>query len=152
MKGIIKIFTFSLVFAIMFCALSYAESPNIQTLVDNFQKSTDLQRSQILKDILGKEISSSGLVSNAGEYDFFDIVDDIKGTYYQVSTDQQKTKNNIPYQIIYLFKDKDKVKDLDKGTNIQKDGKIVRIEDERLQIAVWILCADLTEKDKALIK
>jgi len=54
--------------------------------------------------------------------------------------------------VILLFKDKESVKDIDKGQSIQKDGKIIKIDDERLQIAVWLLCGDLSEKDKTLFK
>jgi len=132
--------------------LSYSATTEITDLVDTFQRSTDLQKSQILKDNLGKEFSAGGRVSNAGEYDFFDIVNDVKGLYYQVSTDQQKTKNNVPYQVIFLFKDQNKVKDIDKGQNFQKDGKIIRMEDERLQISVWLFCDELASQDKALLK
>ncbi len=143
---------FFLLFTLGVYRLSYSETVDIEGLVDNFQKATDLQREQILKDNLGKEIASSGMVANAGEYDFFDTVNDFKGTYYQVSLEQQKTKNNIPYQLIVLFKDKDKAKDINKGQFIQNSGKIIRILDERLQITVWIFCGDLTEADKALFR
>ncbi|MDP2904780.1 MAG: hypothetical protein Q8O22_00580, partial [Candidatus Omnitrophota bacterium] len=95
---------------------------------------------------------ASGIVSNAGEYDFFDTVNDIQGTYYQVITGQQLTKNNTPYQVIFLFKDKDKAQNVDRGQNIQKDGKIIKIDDERLQIALWIFCGDMSDKDAALFK
>ncbi len=131
---------------------AYAAAGDIAGLVDNFQKATDLQKDQIIADNSGKGTSAGGTVSNVGEYDFFDIVSDVKGTYYQVSTQQQMTKNNVPYQMIFLFKDKDLVKDISKGQDIQKDGRIIRITDERLQISVWILCGDLAEKDKALFK
>ncbi|MDP2924003.1 MAG: hypothetical protein Q8O30_09855 [Candidatus Omnitrophota bacterium] len=152
MKKMIKIFVFLLIFVFGMSNFSYSAAIGIGELVDNFQKATDLQKDQILNDNLGKEISGQGAVSNVGEYDFFDTVNDFKGTYYQVSTGQQKTKNGVPYQVILLFKDKESVKDIDKGQNIQKDGKIIRVTDERLQISVWLLCGELTEKDKALFK
>lgn len=152
MNKIIKLFVFFLIFVLSGVSFSYTKTIDIEELVDNFQKATDLQRDQILQDNLGKEISGAGTVSNAGEYDFFDTVNDIKGTYYQVSTQQQKTKNGTPYQVIFLFKDKDSVKDIDKGQSIAKDGKIVKVDDERLQIAVWLFCGDLAENDKALFK
>jgi hypothetical protein len=152
MKKIIKIFTFFLTFVLVVISFSYTAQMNIAELVDNFQKATDLQKNQILNDNLGKEISASGKVANVSEYDFFETVNDIKGTYYQVSTEQQKTSNGVPYQVILLFKDKESVKDIDKGQSIQKDGKIIKIDDERLQIAVWLLCGDLSEKDKTLFK
>jgi hypothetical protein len=130
-------------------AAAYAAT-DIEGLMDSFQKATDLQRQAIIKDNLNREISAAGKISNVGEYDFFDIVNDIKGTYYQVSLEQQKTKGNTPYQVIFLFKDRDKVKDLNKGQNFQKDGQVIRIIDERLQVSLWLFCGELTEADKAL--
>ncbi|MFA5090068.1 MAG: hypothetical protein WC510_03390 [Candidatus Omnitrophota bacterium] len=152
MKKIVKICVFLPFFVFGLGSISYPVTIGVGELVDNFQKATDLQRTQIVKDNLGKEISGNGTVSNVGEYDFFDTVNDLRGTYYQMSTEQQKTKNNVPYQLIFLFKDKDKVKDTDKGQIVQKEGKIIKITDERLQISVWLFCGELTENDKALFK
>ena len=131
---------------------TYCAALDITDLVESFQKSTDLQREQILKHNLGKQISAAGIVTNAGEYDYFDTVNYLKGTYYQVITGQQLTKNNVPYQVIFLFKDKDKAQNVDRGQNIQKDGLIIKIDDERLQIALWIFCGDMSDKDAALFK
>jgi len=152
MKKIIKIFLLSLVLICGVGSWSHAKTIDIEELIDTFQKATDLQKNQILQDNTGKEISASGIVANAGEYDFFDITNDIKGIYYQLETEQQKTKNGTPYQVRFLFKDKESVKDLDKGQNVTKDGKIIRILDERLQISLWLFCGDLTEKEQKLLK
>ena len=152
MKRITRNWMFLLAFILGITGVSYCAQMDIADLVDKFQNATDLQKDQILADNLGKEITAGGVVINAGEYDFFDTVNDIKGTYYQVGTEQQKTKNNTLYQLIFLFKDKDKAKDIDKGQLIQKDGSLIRITDERLQIAVWIFCGELTDSDKALFK
>ena len=152
MKKILLVCAFALAVILGLTKPSYSAAMDIEGLVDNFYKATDLQKVQVLKDNLGKEISSGGTVSNVGEYDFFDTANDLGGTYYQVSLTPQKTKNNVIYQLVFLFKNKDKVKDIDKGQNIQQSGKIIRILDERLQISVWIFCGELTEKDKALFK
>lgn len=152
MKKIIKTCALLLTLTFGIIGFSYAAATDIAELVDSFQKATDLQRDQILEDNLGKEVTASGTVSNVGEYDFFDVATDFKGAYYQVSLEQQKTKNNTPYQLIILFKDKDTVKDIDKGQGFQKDGKIIRINDERLQIAVWLFYGSLTEGDKTLFQ
>lgn len=150
MKKIIK--TYLLILTLIFAGagLLHAQTTDITGLVDSFQTATDLQRNDILRDNFGREVTASGMVSNVEEYSFFDVATDSKGIYYQVSLEQQKTKNNTPYQVILLFKDKDAAGDIDKGENLQKDGKIIRINDERLQIAVWLLYGDLTEDDKAL--
>ena len=152
MRKILVSCAFSLAVLLGVCSPSYSAAIDIEELVNNFYKATDLQKAQVLKDSLGKEVSCGGTVSNAGEYDFFDTTNDLGNTYYQVSIIPQKTKDNVTYQLVFLFKDKDKVKDIDKGQNIQQSGKIIRILDERLQISVWIFCGELTEKDKALFK
>ena len=152
MKKILLSCAFSLAVLLGLGGLSYSAAIDIEGLADNFYKATDLQKAQVLKDNLGQELSCGGTVSNAGEYDFFDTTNDFGGTYYQVSTVPQKTKNKITYQLVFLFKDKDKVKDINKGEKIQKDGKIIRILDERLQISVWLFCGELTEADKTLFK
>ncbi|MDO8663163.1 MAG: hypothetical protein Q7K98_08120 [Candidatus Omnitrophota bacterium] len=152
MKKILAVCAFFLIFILGACKFTYAETMDIGGLVDNFYKATDLQRDQILKDNLSKEVSAAGKVNNVGEYDLFDTTNDRKGTYYQITTEPQKTKNNVVYQLIFLFKDKAKAKDIDKGEDLQKDGKIIRIIDERLQISLWIFCGELAENDKALIK
>ncbi|MDD5166001.1 MAG: hypothetical protein PHQ57_01265 [Candidatus Omnitrophica bacterium] len=152
MNKLTGIVILSLVLIFGVCSLAYCQAIDIAKLVDDFQSATDLQKDQILKDNLGGNISASGIISNAGEYDFFDTANDFKGTYYQVLTEQQKTNKNTPYQLIFLFKDKNEVQDMNKGTKIQKDGQIIRILDERLQISVWLFCGDLSEDDKALLK
>jgi hypothetical protein len=152
MKKLMISIIFSLLFALCISAPGYSAAAEMTSIVDKFQKATDLQRDQMLKDLLSTDISAEGTVANVSVYDFFDIVNDIKGMYYQVATEVQKSKNNTPYQVVFLFKDKEKVKNFDKGQRIQKDGKIIRILDERLQITVWLLCGDLTDSDKALFK
>ncbi len=144
-------------FLFMLCALlissfSYAAQLAVENIIDDFQKATSLQKAQISADSTGKEISASGQVNNVQVYNSFDTANDVGATYYQVTTEQLKTKNNSPYQVIFLFKDKDKVKDLEKGQNIQKDGKIIRLEDERLQTSLWIFCGEITAADKILFK
>lgn len=152
MKKILVVYAFSLAVILGLNIPAYPAAADIEGLVDSFYKATDLQRTQILKDNMDRDISAKGTVSNAGEYDFFDTVNDIGNTYYQVATLPQKTKNNVNYQLVFLFKDKDKVKDIDKGQKIQKEGKVIRVLDERLQISVWIFCGELTDSDKALFK
>ena len=136
----------------LFYSFSYCETKDINSLVDDFQSATDLQKEKILSDNIGKDIFAKGTVANAGEYDFFNTTEDIKGTYYQVLTSQQKTKNNTPYQVIFLFRDKAKASDVSKGQDLQSNGKIIRISDERLQISVWLFCGDLSDEEINLFR
>lgn len=152
MKKLLVAGVFSSILFLAAGKCSYAETTFIAGLIDNFHKATDLQREQILKDNLGKEVAASGKVSNVGEYDFYDMASDIKGTYYQAVTVPQRTEANVVYQLIFLFKDKDKAKDINKGQEIRKDCKIIRILDERLQITVWLFYGEMDEGDNALMK
>ncbi len=145
------------ILVLLICSLisyspSYCETADIKNIVDSFQNATDLQRERLLTDNVGKEITASGIVTNAGEYDFFNTTEDLRGTYYQVITAQQKTENGVPYQVTFLFRDKDKASDINKGQAFQQSGKIIKISDERLQIALWIFCNDLTDKEKILFR
>ncbi|MFA6349960.1 MAG: hypothetical protein WCY12_03430 [Candidatus Omnitrophota bacterium] len=132
--------------------LSYAETVDIPKLVENFKNSTDLQRTAMINETIGKETTASGKVINAEEYDLFDTTNDVKGTFYRVSTEAQKTPNNTAYQVYFLFKDKDKAAGFSKGENITKDGKVMQINDERLLVSVWVYCAELNDTDKVLFR
>ena len=135
-----------------FASLSYCESVNIEELVDQYKHATDLQRQDLEKNFIGKKIDASGKVENVGAYDFFDISNDTSGKYYKVLTEQQVTLNKVPYQIVFLYKDRDSVKDIDRGQTMEKKGNIVKIVDERLQIAVWIYNGTLTDRERELFK
>ncbi len=152
MNKITRIVIFTVLYITCISGLSFCEPINIAQLVDDFKNATDLQRTQIVNNNVGKELSASGKVVNVEEYDLFDTTNDVKGEFYRVSTETQKTSGSTPYQVYFMFKDKDKVADITKGENITKDGKIMQINDERLLISVWIFCAELNETDKVLFK
>ncbi|MBM3243511.1 MAG: hypothetical protein FJZ12_01575 [Candidatus Omnitrophica bacterium] len=141
-----------LILPVLIYSHCFCQRIDIEGLVDEYRKSTDIQKTKVFSDNKGKEITASGIVDNAGVYDFFNSTENIKNTYYQITTKQQKTKANTPYQVIFLFKDRDKVDSVNKDEAFQAGGKIIRLTDERLQIAVWILCAELSDKDKALFQ
>ncbi len=133
-------------------SIGYCADVNIGELVDQYKHATDLQRQELEKNFIGKTISASGTVENVGQYDFFDISNDSGGVYYKVLLQQQETINKVPYQIVLLYKDKDAVKDINRGQMMEKEGNIVKIVDERLQIAVWIYNGVLTERERELFK
>ena len=144
---------FSLFVTILLVASSgYCADVNIGELVDQYKHATDLQRQELEKNFIGKKISAVGTVENVGQYDFFDISNDISGIYYKVLLQQELTQNKIPYQIVFLYKDRDAVKDIDRGQAMEKEGNIVKIVDERLQIAVWIYNGELTDRERQLFK
>lgn len=130
--------------------LAYCDSITIGELVDQYKHATDVQRQELEKNFLGKKMNASGMIENVGEYNFFDVNTDTGENYYKVMTRQQDTAGKTPYQVFFLYKDKGKIKDMNKGDGIEKEGTIINIVDERLQIAVWLYEDDLTSKDKQL--
>jgi len=131
---------------------SYGASISIGELVDQYQHATDLQKRELEKNFIGKTISAGGTVENVAEYNFFDINTDTGQTYYRVITRQQETAAKTPYQVVFMYKDKEKLKDLSKGEAISKEGIMINIVDERLQISVWIYEDALTSRDRELFK
>ena len=131
---------------------SYCAGTSIGELVDQYQHATDLQKQELERNFIGKKIMGSGLVENVGEYNFFDINTDAGEQYYRVITRQQETAGKTPYQVIFMYKDKEKLKNISKGEEMNKEGTIINIVDERLQISVWIYEDELTAKDRELFK
>lgn len=131
---------------------SYCAEIGIGELVDQYQHATDLQKRDLEKNFIGKKITGSGIVENVGEYNFFDINNDTGEKYYRVIMRQQETIGGTPYQVIFMYKDKEKVKDLSRGEEMDKEGTLINLVDERLQISVWIYEDDLTSKDRELFK
>ena len=143
MKNLIKRFFLTILFFFTFSA--FAQGNPITDLADKFVQATDLARAQIKQDYVGKEIEVEGVIFNVEDYNFFDEKKDNTEKYYRVTTDVQKTPNNVSYQVVFLYKDLEKVKDLVRGGKIEKTGKIVKIIDEGLQISIWILDGELTD-------
>jgi len=140
--------------AVMLSMVSYSYCANIDIgqLVDQYQHATDVQKQELEKDFIGTRITGRGVIDNVGEYNFFDINTDTGETYYRVITRQQETAGKTPYQVIFIYKDKDKIKTLSKDESIEKEGTLINIVDERLQIAVWIYEDELTSRDRELFK
>lgn len=138
--------------ALAISSAGYCEKIDMAELVDQYKHATDLQRDELTKQFTGKRIAGSGIVENVGEYDFFDISNDTGGKYYKVLTRQQETASKAPYQVVFLYKDKDKVQGINRGEPIEKEGNIIKLEDERLQIAVWIYDGELTSRERDLFK
>lgn len=131
---------------------SYGAGIDIGELVDQYQHATDVQKQELEKKFLGKRIAGRGIVENAGEYNFFDTNTDTGEKYYRAITRQQETAGKTPYQVIFMYKDKSRVTDVSRGETMEKEGTLINIADERLQIAVWIYEDELTPKDRELFK
>lgn len=131
---------------------SYCAQISIGELVDQYQHATDLQKKDLEKNFIGKQITASGTVDNVAEYNFFDINTDTGEKYYRVITRQQETAGKTPYQVIFMYKDKSKITDVSRGETMEKEGTLINLVDERLQISVWIYEDGLTQKDKELFQ
>jgi hypothetical protein len=143
-----------LTIAIILSLVPYAHCANItvEELVDQYQHATDLQKRELEKKYIGGMISASGVIENVGEYNFFDINTDTGQQYYRVITRQQDTAAKTTYQIVFMYGNAQKLKDLSRGEQISREGVIINIVDERLQISVWIYEDELTAKDRLLFK
>ncbi len=146
-----KIFLMSMI-VLLAASCAYCANLTIKEVVDQYKHATDLQRRELEKSFTGKRISVSGTVENVDQYDFFDITNDTGGIYYKVLLQQQLTLNMVPYQIVLLYKDKDTVRDINRGQALEREGNIIKIVDERLQIAVWLYNGELTERERELFK
>lgn len=140
--------------ALMLSMVSYSYCANIDIgqLVDQYQHATDVQKQELEKNFMGTRITGRGVIDNVGEYNFFDINTDTGERYYRVITRQQETAGKTPYQVIFIYKDKDKIKSLSRDESIEKEGTLINIVDERLQISVWIYEDELTSRDRELFK
>lgn len=138
--------------ALLISSASYCATIDIGELIDQYKHATDVQRQELEKNYLGKTISGSGVIENVGQYDFFDINTDTGEKYYKVLTQQQETVGKTPYQVVFLYKDKSKVIDMARGEHIEKEGTIINIIDERLEISIWLYEDELTSRDKELFQ
>jgi len=142
MKHIVKNIFVVLFLAGIILSSSWCEAIEIEGLVNRYKKATDIQRTEIKKTCKGQEILASGTVKNAGEYNFFDEQNDIKTSFYRVVTEVQKTPQGVPYQISLLYKNVSSVKRLNKGQEIKKYGRLWKLVDDGLWIAVWLYGED----------
>jgi len=122
---------------------SWCGAVEIDELADRYREATDIQRNEIEKVVRGQEILVTGMVKNAGEYNFFDEQNDIRKSFYRVVTDVQKTPQGTPYQISLLYKNANSVKRLSKGEPIKKYGRLWKLADDGLWISVWLYGEDV---------
>jgi len=118
-----------LIVAIVLSMASYAYCADMSMaeLVDQYQHATDMQKRELEKNFLGKKITGRGTVENVGEYNFFDINTDTGENYYRVITRQQETAGKTPYQVTFMYKDKDKIKDISRGEAMEEEGTLINI-------------------------
>jgi len=127
-----------------------AQVSDVATLIDQYKQATDLKRAEIVKDNFGKDFPASGTVANVEEYNFFNEKKDLSKQYFRVTAETQNTSGNNAYQLNFLFKDLNAVKDIAKGQKIQESAKIIKIIDERLQVSLWLYVGELSPEEKEL--
>jgi len=151
---IIRYKLLTLSFAILLpltCCLAF-QLLDADDLINRFSKATDIQKEEIVSEVFGQETVAGGVVVNADEYNFFDEKKDLTAKYYRVTTLPQKTDAGVKYELIFLFKDKLTAEKLTKGEIIEFAGNIIKLVDQRLQIDLWLYCAEITPQEEELFK
>ena len=131
---------------------SYCGPIEIPQFVDQFKAATDLQRQEMRKSTFNKEAVGSGLVANVDDYDLYDEANDIRWKYYRVTTNVQSSADGTPYRIIVLYKDKNKVKDINRGQKMETSGNVMKIDDEHMQISVWLHDGPITPGEERVLR
>ncbi|MBC8436601.1 MAG: hypothetical protein H8D90_01770 [Candidatus Omnitrophica bacterium] len=145
LRGIFLVLFFT---GVIFC-FAYAQELQVDAIVDEFKEATDVQRQQLRDYYRDREIIGFGTVDNVREYNTFDEVNDIERRYYEIISVIQKTAKGNPYKVIFLYKNLNKVKGINKGQVIERSANILRIIDDRLWISVWLYEGELTPEEKA---
>jgi len=96
--------------------------------------------------------NGGGTVKNVEEWKTFDEKTDTGEHYYKITTEPKKTADGIPYEILVFYKDKAKVRDINKGEEIKVEGRFLKILNQRLILSVWIYGEELTAADKEKFK
>jgi len=135
-------------FIAMTAPCSYCETITIDELVNQFSHATDVQKAQLEKHYRYEKLNVDGIIKNVEPWDTFDEKTDVGRHYFKVVTEPKKTADGIPYEILVFYKNRDKVKALDKGQEIRLESAYLKIIDQRLIYSVWVYAEDLTPEVK----
>lgn len=145
------LFTASALFVIS-PVTSYCGPIEIPKLVDQFKAATDLQRREIRNNAFNKEAVGSGLVANVDSYDLYDEANDTRWKYYRATTEVQNSADGNPYRIVVLYKDNNRVKDVNRGQKMETSGNVMKIDDEHMQISVWLHDGAITPGEERVLR
>jgi len=126
---------------LFFILLSFKSNAatSVESLVDKFVSLTEIQQKSYAEKIEGSiTVYGSGEIEDVAYPSWLDIYKEAKG-YYRVVIKPQETSNGNLYDIVFLFKDLDKIKDFNKGDKIRKAGKLLKIINWGMWVSVWIL-------------
>lgn len=131
---------------------AYSQELEMAQVVEQFRQATDVQRDELCDFYKDKQILGSGTVENVREYNTFDEANDIERNYYEVITNLQKTPQGSPYKVIFLYKSRDKIKDISRGQIMERRAGILRVIDDRLWTSVWLYEGEFSPEEKAQFK
>lgn len=131
-------------------SLSYCASITVDELITQYNKATDLQRTQILGDYQYKTISVSGIVENVEEWDIFDERNQVKKTFYRVTTQSTQIDPTNYYNVSIFYKDRAEADKLNRGQVINIEGILVKIITEPGSFSIWVYPGEISEEDKIM--
>lgn len=125
---------------VCFCCISgaYAREIRVEDLVDEFMLFTEVQQAMFEERYVGETIVASGVVQDVERPSTTDKVTAIEGKYYKVTTKAADTPDNNRYKVIFCYEDIEKAKRLNKGEQIENEGRLLDIINWKLYVAVWI--------------
>ncbi|MBI4708065.1 MAG: hypothetical protein HY761_09100 [Candidatus Omnitrophica bacterium] len=137
-------------FLFLLPVFSFCQTMNVDDLIGQYSKATEIERGQIEDTYRYKEISSNVTIKDVIDWATFDERTDKGEHFYKVVTEPQMSKAGIPYGILIFFKDKNKVEQFVKGQKIETTGSLIKIVDEVGSFSVWLYAGGLTPEDKIM--
>lgn len=134
------------------CGDSYCEPMEAEELTDRYYNATDVQRKIFGQKYRAQPVVVSAKVKDVKEEDTFDVVNDVKRRYYKVTTEPQNTPAGNSFSAVIIYKDIDSVTNIDRGRWMTKEGKLLKVVDDRLFLSVWLYEGELSQKERELFK
>ena len=124
------------IFSIIVFTSSFCEAKTtLEKLVDRFKGLTKIQQKAFDEKHRGDRIHGKGVVSEVEESN---TLDEVPGKYYKVIIEPQDTPGGNAYQIAFYYSDIKKVRRINKGREIRRTGKLLKITNWDSWISVWI--------------
>jgi len=152
MRGRASAAAAAVLFLFLVTGVSFCEDAGVSRLVDEYNKDTDIQKSVIDKEYAGKKIMVEGTVDDVGQEKTFDVVNDAERVYYKVTTNIKNSAGGNAYRAILIYKDINKVRNINKNQRIAFSGDLIKVVDELLYLSIWLSADPLTEHEKELFR
>ncbi len=131
---------------------SYCDTIKLDELIGEYSHATDIQRAQLAKHYIYQQMLVSSVIKDVQDWDVFNEATDKGKHYYRVTTEPLKTSEGTPYEIVIFYKDKNKVKDMNKGDKIELEATFLKILDQRLFFSAWFYGEEITPEEKEMFK